>query len=461
MKRPGFITVLIVLVQFTLLFSGCAVLKTPYSQSEYYKKTIATLDEIKPSVKTLTDTLQAGFSRLSIVPGIDETVRSKNKMKGIPIAGYGQMKTKYATGIHDSVFVRAIALKIDSVTSIIVSAEMLIMPPNIIDSVVTRLSEAGIRREQLFFSATHAHSSIGGWGYGIMAKLMAGKRNIAIEQFLVNRISKAALDAKADLKPASIGSGFLDAPQYTINRLTHNPEHNNTAFDYVLIEQLHARKAVLGTYSAHATTLPSGNTLISGDYPGYWSRKIERSGFDEAMFCAGSMGGQSPAGKGKDFESSAFIGESLADSVLAGISRIRTSPLVSASSISLETNLPEYHFRLSSKRNFTTGFSRWLMPEPGNVYLQALRMNNLIWFFTPGDFSGESANLLRRLMKGGSYRSVVSGYNGSYVGYIIPGKYFYLDHYEPKMMGWYGPTMGDYIFELMDEMGKSLISEGR
>jgi hypothetical protein len=101
------------------------------------------------------------------------------------------------------------------------------------------------------------------------------------------------------------------------------------------------------------------------------------------------------------------------------------------------------------------------MPAPENVYLQALRLNNLIWFFTPGDFSGESSNLLRRLMKGDGYRSVVSGYNGSYVGYIIPGKYFYLDHYEPRMMGWFGPTMGDYIFELMDEMGKSLISGGQ
>lgn len=456
MKRISFKILSIAILQLTVLFSGCAVVTKPYFQSDYYKETVSRLDQVKPSEKTLTDSLFAGFSKTSIIPGDYEINQGNKKKKAIPIAGYGQLKTKYSTGIHDSVFVRAIALKTGSDTSIIVSAEMLIMPPNIIDSVVASLSKSGIRRDQLFFSSTHAHSSIGGWGYGLLARLMAGKRNILIEEFLVNRIRQSVLIAMVDLKQARLGSGLFDAPQYTINRLTHNPEHNNTSFDYILIEQNYGRKAVIGTYPAHATTLPSENTLISGDYPGYWSRKIEKSGFDVGMFCAGSMGGQSPAGKGKDFESSAFIGESLADSVLAGLSRIRTSSLLSSSAITLRTNLPEYHFRLTSRRNFTTGFSRMLMPAPENVYLQALRLNNLIWYFTPGDFSGESAILLRRIMKGDGYRSVVSGYNGSYVGYIIPGKYFYLDHYEPRMMGWYGPTMGDYIFELMEKMGRAV-----
>lgn len=456
MKRIRFNILSFAFVQLTVLFSGCAVVRKPYFQSDYYNKTISGLEQAKPAVKILTDTLFAGFSKSLLIPGSEAINKGRNKRKEIPIAGYGQLKTKYATGIHDSVFVRAVALKTGSDTSIIVSAELLIMPPDIIDSVVTKLSVNGIKRNQLFFSSTHAHSSIGGWGYGIMAKLMAGKRNTSICGFLANSISQAALSAIEDLKPASIGTGFFDAPQYTINRLTRNPEHNNTSFDYMLVEQLNGRKAVVGTYSAHTTTLPSENTLISGDYPGYWSRKIEKSGIDVGLFCAGSMAGQSPAGKGKDFESSAFIGESLADSVLAGLSRIRTSPVLTASSITLKTNLPEYHFRFTAKRNFTTGFSRMLMPAPENVCLQALRLNKVIWFFTPGDFSGESAILLRRLMKGDGYRSVVSGYNGSYVGYIIPGKYFYLDHYEPRMMGWFGPTMGDYIFELMDRMGKAV-----
>jgi hypothetical protein len=38
------------------------------------------------------------------------------------------------------------------------------------------------------------------------------------------------------------------------------------------------------------------------------------------------------------------------------------------------------------------------------------------------------------------------------VGYIIPGKYFYLDKYEPKTMGWFGPYMGDYTMDLIRQL---------
>ena len=97
------------------------------------------------------------------------------------------------------------------------------------------------------------------------------------------------------------------------------------------------------------------------------------------------------------------------------------------------------------------------MPLPKNVYLQALRINNLIWFFTSGDFSGESALQIKNLLAAKGYEAIVSGYNGSYVGYIIPGKYFYLDHYETKLMGWFGPTMGDYTMDLIDQMASAII----
>jgi NRPS condensation-like uncharacterized protein len=92
------------------------------------------------------------------------------------------------------------------------------------------------------------------------------------------------------------------------------------------------------------------------------------------------------------------------------------------------------------------------------VYLQALRINNLIWFTTPGDYSGESALMIKNLMTAKGYNAMVTGYNGSYIGYILPGKYFYLKNYESKDMGWFGPTLGDYVFDLLMKMGNTLTS---
>jgi hypothetical protein len=117
--------------------------------------------------------------------------------------------------------------------------------------------------------------------------------------------------------------------------------------------------------------------------------------------------------------------------------------------------------RLTTNINLSSGLSKRLMPLPQNVYLQAMQINNLVWFFTPGDFSGELALTVKKLLAGKGYQVMVSGYNGSYLGYIIPGKYFYLDYYESKSMGWFGPTMGDYTIDLIERMANTLISNNR
>jgi neutral ceramidase len=104
--------------------------------------------------------------RITPVPASDEDNIGEGKFKHLPLAGYGDRKGRPSTGIHDSIYVKAVAIKSGVNTIVFVSADLLMMPPNIADSVAVLLSEAGIRRDQIFFSATHSHSSLGGWGSG-------------------------------------------------------------------------------------------------------------------------------------------------------------------------------------------------------------------------------------------------------------------------------------------------------
>lgn len=446
---------------FLMIFilNSCAVVKTPYFKTDYYKKTVSRLDSIKPGISTVNDSIYAGFSRISITPDLNKKfdTRKETKKNIVPLAGYGNRRGKPAEGIHDSVFVKAVALKTGKQTLILVSADILIMPPNIIDEVTAQLSHEGIKRDQLFFSATHSHSSIGGWGYGLMAKAFAGKENSNLEKYLITRIKTAVLGAISDLRPSTLGSGSFNASAYTRNRLTGNPETINNDFSFLVVEQTGRKKAIIGSFSAHATTLGRKNMLISGDYPGYWQRRMEATSADMAMFCIGSTGNQSPVGKGDEFNNAKYIGESLADSVLAHLNEVKMNGKLTISALSLKINLPEYHIRLTMNRNLTSGLSNRLMHLPENVYLQTLGINNLIWVFTPGDFSGESALLIKNILAGKGYKAIVSGFNGSYIGYIIPGKYFYLDNYETKLMGWFGPTMGDYAMDLIEQMSTAII----
>ncbi|MCK9411095.1 MAG: hypothetical protein M0Q53_02265 [Prolixibacteraceae bacterium] len=452
MKKILYIFIaLIVVIGLLFLASTGSVKDEPFMNSAYFKKTMLRVDSLKRVETAVRDTVLAGFSKVSITPTINNPTDDavNGKFLNVPLAGFGNRKGKPATGVHDSLFVRSVALKVGSKLMVFVGADLLIMPPNIIDLATIEFAAKGISRDQLLFSATHSHSSVGAWGPGFIGEQFAGKANLAIQQWLVNRIVSAAEIAIKDLSKSRLTSGCFDAAGFTRNRFIGELGTKNNDFSYILLDQKGKRKAVIGTFSAHATTQGAGNMEFSGDYPGYWERKMEANSFDVALFCAGSIGSQSPSGKGKGFESARYIGESLADSLIKRLPASAYQETSTLSAATLRVTLPEYHMRLTTKINMATWLSNKLMPVPQNVFFQAVRIGKLIWISAPCDFSGELALQIKNALSAKGFDAVVSSFNGSYVGYIVPGRYFYMDEYEPKLMGWFGPTMGDYSMDLI------------
>ena len=94
------------------------------------------------------------------------------------------------------------------------------------------------------------------------------------------------------------------------------------------------------------------------------------------------------------------------------------------------------------------------MPQPENVYIQAIRIDNMVWITAPGDFSGEYALQMKNTLFPEGFNSNITSFNGSYVGYIVPGRYFYLGGYEPGLMGWFGPDMGEYTMDLIRQISE-------
>jgi neutral ceramidase len=443
-----------------LLIGTSRVDHTPYWDAGYFTEAVVRIDSLKNGLAATRGPVEAGFAKVSISPGLNYPADDieKGHFIRVPLAGYGARKGEPATGIHDSIFVKAVALKSNETLVVFVTADMLIMPPNITEAVMVRLNESGLVREQIFFSATHTHSGPGAWGPGLIGSAFAGKNNPNIEKWLVNQISEAILTAVANLKPARIGSGQFDAGMFTRNRLTGELGTKNDRFSFVVAEQMEAEKAILGCFSAHSTTLGAKNMNFSADYPGFWARKTNELTSGMALFFAGSMGSQSPTGEGNDFERARHIGEALADSTAAYYPGVLMSDSIIIAPMSLKIGLPEYHIRLTPRRGLSTFLSRKLMPYPGSVFLQVVRINNLVWITTPADFSGELALQIQNSLAAKGFDSMITGFNGSYVGYIIPGKYFYMDKYEPKTMGWFGPYLGDYTMDLIRQMYSVVIN---
>ena len=457
MKRLGIILGIILLTILLIIFlSTSSVETTAYFDADYYHNTITRLDSVKAVNVVENNSMEAGFAKVNITPALNhsEDNYSQGKFIQVPLAGFGNRKGKPATGIHDSIFVKAAALRVGKRTLVLVSADLLIMPPNIVDSVTFLLAGKGIRREQIFYSATHTHSSVGGWGSGYVGELFAGKENPNVEKWLVRQITQVVISAIEDLRPARIGTGNFTLGGFTRNRLIGESGNKNNDFSFISLEQIGHKKAIIGSYSAHATTLGADNWEISADYPGYWARRIEETSADYALFFAGSVGSQSPVGEGNGFDKSRYIGEGLADSLNAQLPNVVLKDTVTFSCLSLKMQLPEYNIRLTSNINLVTALSRKLLPFSDNVYLQAVRIGDMIWITTPSDFSGEYALQLKHSLSACGYSANVTSFNGSYVGYVVPGRYFYLDEYEPKVMGWFGPNMGEYTIDLMRQISR-------
>ena len=173
----------------------------PYVKEKYYQETIERVRANAATNRLVHGEIFAGFGRAKLTP-------PPGQFPAIPLAGYGSRKGTPATGVHDDLFVKAAAIRVGERTGIMFGIDALIVPREVADAAASELEKQnGLRRGQLYFSATHTHCSLGGWGEGIVGELFAGKFDDNARTWFAECIVKAARDAIADLKPAEVGQG--------------------------------------------------------------------------------------------------------------------------------------------------------------------------------------------------------------------------------------------------------------
>lgn len=438
-----------------LLWALQSVDYTPYFESEYYKFTKSRLDSLSRHRISSYGKLSVGFGRSELTPDFSNGVEdvSIGKFSEIPLSGYGARRGAPATGVHDSLFVKAVALKVQDQTVVLIGADLLIMPPEVSAKVDSTLAEKlDMARANIFYSATHTHSSVGAWSGGTIGELFNGTYDPKVVDWLSRQVASAIEMAIKDLKPGKIGTTNFDASGFIRNRLVGDDGQINGDFIVLEAHQIHGKKALLGSFGAHATTLGDWNMETSADYPGYWQRKLEQKGYDMAVFYAGSVGSHSYISKGERFEKPTYIGEALADSVLKYTQNLELKDSIDLSAMTLKVDLPEFHIRISDGLRLNPMIANWLFPDVGDVYLQALKLDNLIWATSPSDFSGETAIIYKNSMHKKGYRALVSSFNGGYTGYILPCKYYHYNAYESRLMNWFGPGYNPMINYLIGEM---------
>lgn len=216
--------------------------------------------------------VQAGVARVALQPKI-----------GTNLTGYGQEQT--TIGIHDAIHARALVLVNEQMTIALCSIEVCFFTPNNVATMRQLIAERSpIPPENVFFFATHTHS----------APAFFEPENW--HQSPLESVAEAVVQAYANCQPARIGMGYGQLFGYSINRRFMN-HPVDPSISVIRVDTVDGKPlSLLGNYGNHAVVIGYDNVYVSGDYPGYSSRRLEADfgGDFVAIFGQGGAGDINP-----------------------------------------------------------------------------------------------------------------------------------------------------------------------
>ncbi len=411
--------------------------RTPYHQMDFYQRMMERLDSLSNNLTSgESDSLYVGWSKVSLTP--------PNRQ---PLAGYGARDPMTLSGIHDSVFVRTVILTNKNNTVAMVSTELLINHPELINRVteiLTTRSDA-IPSGNIFYTATHTHSSVGAWAPGVVGKLFAGDYLDSVVTWLAQRVVQSIEEAEKNVEKAGIAFGELSVPDGVRNRVAKEKGDIDPWFKVILIER-EMTDGVLASYAAHATCLSHRWTEVSGDFPGVFCRKVKA---DFTSFSAGAVGSMSPPGGKRGYEKAENLGESLAEQVhlLKSLNPEYTYKTgIQASKVKLELREPA--IKLSTNLTLRPWLVKNALGEYES-YVSVVKIGSTLFIGLPCDFSGELALPLYSYARNKDTNLVITSFNGGYIGYVPDDRWYDLDTYETRTMSWYGFDNGAYFTEVV------------
>jgi len=449
----------LVLVAVLLVLGLEGVDYRPYFRTSYYAETTQGLRAAATTNHVVRGALEAGFGKALLTPTVKaaQDDPAQGKFKELPLAGYGNRRGHFAEGAHDDLYIKAVAIRVAGQVGVMLGADALIIPREVADAACADLAKnPGLRREQIYLSATHTHCSLGGWGQGVVAEAFAGPFQPAAREWFASRIVAAVRAAVADLKPAAFGRGSFAAPDYIRNRLIGDLGKVDPEFSFLAFKKDNGPLAILGSFSAHATVLGGSMMQFSADYPGAWQRAVERGTGGMAVFLAGGVGSQSPVPGAGGLEGIERMGTSLAAKLLEQLPGVPLTNRISFGSLGVPVAMPGLHARVTDGVRLRPWVSRHLLPVAGHSFVQGFLLDQNLWLSTPCDYSAELALGIKDFFGMRGVHAVVTSFNGDYVGYVIPGRYYHMDGYEPRVMSFFGPYTSDYLDELARTTGMDL-----
>ncbi len=381
-----------------------------------------------------SSTVQVGFAQCDITPALP-----------FPLAGYGHREERLARSVRDPLTARAAAFADGRHTALVVTTDLLLISVPLREAVADGLRRAGVSFDGLLLTATHTHSSTGGYVDRPSAKLFLGRYREAIFHGIVAGIVEAATAAVADLAPAVLTIGTAE-PQH----LNWNRRHKEGPVDRTLsvVTARRGRRTLrIISFGAHPVVVAErDHHVASACWPGELCKTFEAQG-DQAMFVVGPVGGVNvffPEGPLPLEVHLALLTRLLreeADRALAAAEPVDLRGGVAFGlgempvAVVAPRLFPDHKAWLDlvamPLRLYARHFGRGALLEGEYTQVPIVRVGELIFTGFPADLGAGVGLAARTLIAGAGLRTaVVASQTGDYIGYVhLPDDY---ERYEEK-----------------------------
>lgn len=409
---------------------------THYKEATYYHEMMERLEalEIPEGEKSI---INIGWAKENITPDFS-----------VSLASYGR-KDPFE-GVHDSIWVRAFVFNNGQRKAALVTMDLLVVPPAVVRKVEAEIKSKGFNPEDIYYSATHTHNSAGGWIESFAGKYIAGPYEEKIVTTVSDAVVRAILIAEQNAEPAVTGAIQEEAAWCVNNRLVFDKGSTDPYLRGMIIKKKSGSTAVLSVFSAHANCITHQENVISCDYPGVLVRELEKNkDIDFAAFCAGAVGSMGPGAPGyESYEKAEMMGEQLSERIIRSMEKMSMKDSLDLHQFNLPVSLRSPHLRITEGIRFRPWVFRVLLgahyPE-----ISFLKIGNIVFIGTPCDYSGELVQELDEEAASKKINLIITSFNGGYIGYITPDKYYQLKKGETQEMNWFGPYNGAYFTEII------------
>lgn len=226
--------------------------------------------------------LRAGAAKSVITPDVHAAK--------VYMAGFGN--DRVATGVHDDLYVRCLALGDPDTTVALCAVDLIGFFYDDVLKVRAAVQARAPEVTQVIVASTHDHEgpdTMGLWGpspleSGIDEKYM---------DWLDQRIASTALQAVHSMTEARLELARDDSPLLALLQSDSRPPYVKDPYMFVMRLTTESGEpiATLVNWSDHPETLGSRNTLITADYPHWLCQRIEEREKGTAIFFNGSIGG--------------------------------------------------------------------------------------------------------------------------------------------------------------------------